>query len=935
MKVLAIVKNIPPNVFLNAKFLNHYLKSSFLFLILIQICYYNSYSRTDDLVVDFNHRSVKDLSHFKSINLINQNLIRTASKVSNRFKKEDNFVLNQLIINTTLKTSYCTGETSLIVCQANGVYNANNVFSVALSDSSGSFTTSTIIGTLTSSATGSSSINFKIPTNIPVSSSYRVRLMASSPVTISSDNGFNISVTTIPAPTATASQAICNGQSAVLSASCIAGTVKWYDAEVGGNAISNTTVSPTITTDYFASCEQGVTCKSARTMHTVIVKTFDNVAIPPSASSCLNSDVELSVITEDTDLTYAWTGPNGFTSTLQSPTITNLTSAKVGIYTVSITNLNSCSTIGTTSVSIGQSLQSLNVTGDVAVCFNGTINLTAVTFANSGMSYTWSGPNSFSATGQTISRVIFTANGNGTTTYHDGEYTVVASNSTTGCTGTTSVSVAVGNPINVPSSLPAGSACEGTPYTLDWAIGGANFRSYTWSGPSGFTSSSTAVCDSSFNCNHATAIIPNFLPGNSGLYTINAIFTDNFKNFCQVTTTKRVTVKYNPDISISSNSAVCLGDALNFYATYTNATAGISSYSWTGPNNFSSTLQNPVLYTTSLAGIGIYRLTAVGVNSCVGTATTYANIIQAIPPVIEPTTSVVLGNSITLTANGCDGTLLWYKSSDNQSVIMPVSPTVATDYYAKCNLGGCVSGKSGDISVSIKPPIAISVKTGNWEDATTWDIARVPLPIDSVIIRPNHIITINSLCYAKWLAWTGFGNLVFKSSASKLNLFGNPITPPPVITSNPKNVIEGTSVTFSATATGRIIWYKNGVNLNISDTSFTVSQPLKGDIYTAKASIDGIVSVMSNAITVVAKPAPVIAPPVITSNPTNVTAGNSVTFTAVATGTISWYKNGVSLNSSVLNYTESQPVEGDIYTAKATIDSIIWEQLYGIKMMYI
>ena len=921
MKLNAIVKNIPPNVFLNAKFINHYLKSIFLFLMLFQNCYSYSVSRTNDLFDDSNHPAARSSGNLSPKKYFNHNFVSSNFKVP--FVAENN-VVNQLIINTTLKSSYCRGENALIVCQANGVYNSNNVFSVVLSDSSGSFTAQTIIGTLTSSATGSSSINFKIPTTVPLGHSYRIRLSASNPVTTSADNGFNISLTTIPSPTTTLSQIICKGQSVVLSASCSQGTVKWYNAETGGSIISSTTVSPAITTDYFAECQQGTTCFSARTVHTVVVSNFDNVAVPPAASSCLNSDLELAVITEDTHLSYAWTGPNGFTSTSQTPIITNLTSAKVGVYTVLITNSNNCTANGTTSVSIGQSLQSLNVTGNVAVCFNGTINLTATTSVASGMTYEWSGPNSFTATGQSISRVAFTANGNGTTTYHNGEYVVIASNATTGCTGTTSVSIAVGSPPNVPALSPTGTVCEGTPYTLDWAIGGADFKNYTWSGPNGFTSSALAVCDSSFNCGHATAIVPNFQALNVGIYTINATFKDNFRNFCEVSATKNVTLKYSPDISISSNSAVCLGNVLNFYATYTDATAGISSYSWTGPNNFASTLQNPTIYTNTLAGTGIYKLIAVGLNSCIATVTSFAKIVESVPPMIEPTASVVLGNSITLTASGCDGTLLWFKASDNQSVTMPVSPTITTSYYVKCNNENCVSGKSYDISVSIKPPIAISVKTGNWEEATTWDILRVPLPIDSVIIRPNHIITINSLCYAKWLAWTGFGNLVFKSAESKLNLFGNPITPPPSITSNPTNVMEGISVTFTATATGTITWYKNGVSLNVNGTSYTVNQPAKEDVYTAKSSIEGIISVASNAITVIADPNPIIgSPPVLTSSPSNVIEGSSVTFTATATGTISWYKNGVSLNTSVINMTVSQPVKDDIYTAKSTDNGVL------------
>lgn len=40
--------------------------------------------------------------------------------------------------------------------------------------------------------------------------------------------------------------------------------------------------------------------------------------------------------------------------------------------------------------------------------------------------------------------------------------------------------------------------------------------------------------------------------------------------------------------------------------------------------------------------------------------------------------------------------------------------------------------------------LVISIKTGNWEDGTTWDIGRQPLAGDNVIINDNHMVTINN-----------------------------------------------------------------------------------------------------------------------------------------------------------------------------------------------
>ncbi|MDP1621998.1 MAG: hypothetical protein Q8M08_06625, partial [Bacteroidales bacterium] len=50
--------------------------------------------------------------------------------------------------------------------------------------------------------------------------------------------------------------------------------------------------------------------------------------------------------------TYAWTGPNGFVSALQSPTISMVTIANAGTYQLIVTTVNGCSDTITTDVTI-------------------------------------------------------------------------------------------------------------------------------------------------------------------------------------------------------------------------------------------------------------------------------------------------------------------------------------------------------------------------------------------------------------------------------------------------------------------------------------------------------------------------------------------------------------------------------------------------------
>lgn len=83
---------------------------------------------------------------------------------------------------------------------------------------------------------------------------------------------------------------------------------------------------------------------------------------------CNNSNIQLSA-TGGT--TYVWTGPNGFTSNLQNPTIPNATAANAGTYTCQITGSGACDGSFTVNVVVGDNVPPLpiiaslpNITGD-------------------------------------------------------------------------------------------------------------------------------------------------------------------------------------------------------------------------------------------------------------------------------------------------------------------------------------------------------------------------------------------------------------------------------------------------------------------------------------------------------------------------------------------------------------------------------------------
>jgi hypothetical protein len=75
--------------------------------------------------------------------------------------------------------------TGSVAFTSTGTFNAGNVFTVQLSDASGSFTGAINVGTLTSSA-NSGTINFTLPAGLPAGTGYRVQIVSNGPYTVSS-----------------------------------------------------------------------------------------------------------------------------------------------------------------------------------------------------------------------------------------------------------------------------------------------------------------------------------------------------------------------------------------------------------------------------------------------------------------------------------------------------------------------------------------------------------------------------------------------------------------------------------------------------------------------------------------------------------------------------------------------------------------------------
>jgi len=135
--------------------------------------------------------------------------------------------------------------------------------------------------------------------------------------------------------------------------------------------------------------------------------------------------------------------------------------------------------------------------------------------------------------------------------------------------------------------------CQGGSVTLTASVG----SSYSWN--TGATTQAITVNSS----------------GNYSVTLVNA-------GGCSSTANQSVVVNSLPTISASNNSPVNTGGTLNL-----SSTSGLTSYSWSGPNSFSSTLQNPIISNVQPSASGNYTVTGTNSNGCSSSANTSVTIL--------------------------------------------------------------------------------------------------------------------------------------------------------------------------------------------------------------------------------------------------------------------------------------------------------------------
>ena len=190
--------------------------------------------------------------------------------------------------------------------------------------------------------------------------------------------------------------------------------------------------------------------------------------------------------------------------------------------------------------------------------------------------------------------------------------------------------------------------------------------------------------------------------------TVTTTYTVTVIDANATATSDVITVTVNPlpsSVTANSNTPVCDGSQLFL----SGSAAGGTTFSWAGPNGFTSTLQNAQINPVSTLAAGTYTFTAVSAFGCATSATTNV-FVSALPVVTIASTTNVTCNGLsdgTATANATGGvgpyTYSWSPSANTTQVAVGLAAGAYTVYAT--DLNGC----SSLANTTITEPTAINL----------------------------------------------------------------------------------------------------------------------------------------------------------------------------------------------------------------------------------
>ncbi len=176
---------------------------------------------------------------------------------------------------------------------------------------------------------------------------------------------------------------------------------------------------------------------------------------------------------------------------------------------------------------------------------------------------------------------------------------------------------------------------------------------------------------------------------------------------------------------------------------------------------------------TNLTATTSYRA-IIQSGSCATVRSSISTVMVNPLPTITGTLNLVVGGTTTLTGSGTPASSnAWVSATpsvatvDNAGVVTGVA--VGTSVITYTNSNGCSQTATVTVGVNTETSI-ISITSGDWETPSTWNLGRVPVSTDVVVIDNAHTVTIEGTGVGKRLEYRGNGTLKFNTTSSKLNI---------------------------------------------------------------------------------------------------------------------------------------------------------------------
>lgn len=613
-------------------------------------------------------------------------------------------------------------------------------------------------------------------------------------------------------------------------------------------------------------------CSSSDEVLVTENKTMPTVTLAtPATLTCSNTSVALAATASpSTGVTYSWSYPSGAAN---PGNVSSFNTSLEGTYTVSVTRTdNGCVASSTTTVikNIAKPTLSFN-TPTILTCSNTTSQITATAIPSTGVSYSWQVPVGATNPGNVASF----------TTSKEGNYLLTVTRADNGCVENKTVTV-LKNDTKPTVSLGGDKViCQGDSVVLNATVSNqTGAETFSWLPVDGLNKTNVAIVK-------------------SGIQTTRTyqVTVTNPGNGCVTQAGVKVTVKPRPAAPVISTplAVICKGDS----AILTSSCAAGDTTLWSGgilttQNSIKVSPLTSQSYSAQCIRNGCSslpsNLLAITINSVPGTPTLQAS-----------ASTICLGGTVNLTAQGCAQDYLWNMTS---SVAASQTQTPGQEgqftYAVNCRLNNCVSPQAKVTVTVTKIPAPVISKINDGKSGyCTGDSVRISASSCTNGTIQWSTAETGSFIYVK-SASAQIKNITAKcvmsscmSEASNVIAINFKYTPASPVPSVPASLTmcSGSSVNLSVPATPESVVWQPG---NLSGASVSVSPSTNTSYYAIYRSVDNCESKPSTAVNVVVKEKPGMV--AITPSKSSLCQGDSVILSAngCSGGTVRWFPGNLT-----------------------------------------